>query len=52
MTYMYMPTLHFGFAILIKQENRPVLRKLKYLRNVNEPQLTKVAQHLVAGLEC
>ena len=36
--------------ILIKQSirNKPVLRKLKYLQNVNGHQLTSVAQHLVA----
>ena len=28
--------------------NSPVSRKLKYLRNINEPQLTMVAQHPVA----
>ena len=31
----------------IKAHNRPVPRKLKYLQNVNEPQLTMVAQHPV-----
>ena len=29
--------------------NSPVSHKLKYLWNVNEPQLTKVAQHPVAS---
>ena len=38
-----------GFAI-INIINRPVPRKLKYLQNVNGPQLTKVAQHSVAAL--
>ena len=28
--------------------NSPVSRKLKYLQNINEPQLTTVAQHPVA----
>ena len=28
--------------------NSPVSHKLKYLQNVNEPQLTMVAQHPVA----
>ena len=32
----------------LPRRNSPVSRKLKYLRNVNEPQLTKVAQHPVA----
>ena len=35
--------------IFILNRNSPVSRKLKYLRNVNEPQLTMVAQHPVAS---
>ena len=32
---------------LLYSNNSPDSHKLKYLRNINEPQLTKIAQHLV-----
>ena len=40
--------VNFWFFIVRRQIASPVSRKLKYLRNVNDHQLTVVAQHPVA----